>query len=578
MHHELRRTGEMSKTAQKPIPQPAASAPTATVGAPLVGAQRADAARRRGTPRGYPDGSAKTERAGTRPAPTDTDLPEGWGHTTLIDLAEHIQYGYTASAVESQKGPRFLRITDIQDGSVNWDSVPTCQIDATKFQKYRLQSGDILFARTGATTGKSYLIGSFPKEAVFASYLIRVRPLSLVNPAFLSFCFQTPEYWQFISENIAGNAQPNCNATKLASLTLPVPPLEEQKRIVAKTEELLTQVNAARDRLAKVPKILKRFRQSVLAAACSGRLTEDWREQQTEFTEAKELYDRIQKLRSERYERDSTLAAHQGRRKPADPRNAARSNKPVIELPDLPQEWGLFPLQDLSYLITDGTHRTPEYLEDGVVFLSVKNIRPFRILDAEIKRISLQEHKEINARCNPEPGDILYTKIGSYGYAAANEISYPFSLFVSVALIKPVRECLLTEYAEIVMNSEIVFAQARDRVSGSGTPDLHLIEIRDFRIPLPPPEEQHEIVRRIEALFKLAEAIEKRVEAATKRADKLTQAILGKAFRGELVPTEAELARREGRTYEPAAILLERIRTEHAGVQERPRARRHTKK
>jgi type I restriction enzyme, S subunit len=95
------------------------------------------------------------------------------------------------------------------------------------------------------------------------------------------------------------------------------------------------------------------------------------------------------------------------------------------------------------------------------------------------------------------------------------------------------------------MNSDIVLAQARDRVSGSGTPDLHLVEIRDFRIPLPPLEEQHEIVRRVEALFKLADAIEKRVEAATKRAEKMTQAILAKAFRGELVPTD------RGRTGSP---------------------------
>jgi type I restriction enzyme S subunit len=85
-------------------------------------------------------------------------------------------------------------------------------------------------------------------------------------------------------------------------------------------------------------------------------------------------------------------------------------------------------------------------------------------------------------------------------------------------------------------------------------------------VPQPPLAEQHEIVRRVEALFRLADAIEKRVALATARAEKLTQAILAKAFRGELVPTEAELARREGRGYEPASVLLERIRAERAAV------------
>jgi type I restriction enzyme S subunit len=96
---------------------------------------------------------------------------------------------------------------------------------------------------------------------------------------------------------------------------------------------------------------------------------------------------------------------------------------------------------------------------------------------------------------------------------------------------------------------------------GAGKPGLNLDNIKEMIVALPSLEEQHEIVRRVEALFKLADAIEKRVEAATKRADKLTQAILAKAFRGELVPTEAELARREGREYEPASILLARIRS-----------------
>jgi type I restriction enzyme S subunit len=142
-----------------------------------------------------------------------------------------------------------------------------------------LSKGDIVFARTGATTGKSFLIGPCPR-AVFASYLIRLRPCPEVAPAFLALYFQTPEYWRLVSENVAGNAQPNCNASKLAALPVPLPPHSEQQRIVAKVEALLAHVNAARQRLAKVPAILKRFRQSVLAAACSGRLTADWGEEE----------------------------------------------------------------------------------------------------------------------------------------------------------------------------------------------------------------------------------------------------------------------------------------------------------
>jgi len=101
-------------------------------------------------------------------------------------------------------------------------------------------------------------------------------------------------------------------------------------------------------------------------------------------------------------------------------------------------------------------------------------------------------------------------------------------------------------------------------VTTAGLYSLSTGKVKEFPVPLPPIEEQQEIVRRVQALFKLADAIEKRVAAAKLRADKLTQSILARAFRGELVPTEAELARREGRSYEPASVLLERIRAERA--------------
>src|SRR4029077_8981565 len=107
------------------------------------------------------------------------------------------------------------------------------------------------------------------------------------------------------------------------------------------------------------------------------------------------------------------------------------------------------------------------------------------------------------------------------------------------------------------LNSPLIISRVQDLTGGSASPHLNVGDIKRFPIPLPPPKEQHEIVGRVEALFKLADAIEKRVVAAMARAEKLTQAILAKAFRGELVPIEAELARRQGRDYEPASVLLE---------------------
>ena len=148
-----------------------------------------------------------------------------WRRIAVGDIAESVDYGVTASAKDTQVGPKFLRITDIQGGVVNWDTVPWCDCDSQAAVNSRLRSGDIVFARTGATTGKSYLIRNCPADAVFASYLIRVRLPESVDSGYVSHYFQTPDYWAQISKNARGAAQAGVNATSLKSLTLPLPPL-----------------------------------------------------------------------------------------------------------------------------------------------------------------------------------------------------------------------------------------------------------------------------------------------------------------------------------------------------------------
>ena len=124
---------------------------------------------------------------------TAEELPEGWTYTVVGEVSVAIQYGFTASAEHGREGPRFLRITDIQDGRVEWGSVPGCEITDAELKRYDLRAGDIVFARTGATTGKSFLIRQCP-VAVFASYLIRLRHGPVILPEFLSLFFKTRCY------------------------------------------------------------------------------------------------------------------------------------------------------------------------------------------------------------------------------------------------------------------------------------------------------------------------------------------------------------------------------------------------
>ena len=172
-------------------------------------------------------------------------MKKGW-QTKTLDEVSTINYGYTESANSEPVGPRFLRITDIQDGDVDWENVPYCKIESVDLPKYRLASGDIVFARTGATTGKSFLLDD-PPDAVFASYLIRLRLLDKkILPGFVSFFFQTAGYWKSVEDGSSGSAQGGFNATKLGALSIPVPPLPEQQRIVGILDEAFALIATAK--------------------------------------------------------------------------------------------------------------------------------------------------------------------------------------------------------------------------------------------------------------------------------------------------------------------------------------------
>jgi type I restriction enzyme, S subunit len=193
--------------------------------------------------------------------------------------------------------------------------------------------------------------------------------------------------------------------------------------------------------------------------------------------------------------------------------------------PEIP----LVPLETLCTKITDGTHVTPTYLNDGVPFLSVKNITRFPgMLDfSDIKYISPEEHKKISKLANVERDDILYTKVGAtYGYAQIVDTDREFSIFVSVALLKPNKSKVLPKYLECVMKTRFVKEQADRLVSGIGVPDLHLREIKTFQIPLPPMSQQEEfagVVARVEAL-------RGRMSEAGRQVEGLFESLLAEAF------------------------------------------------
>lgn len=193
----------------------------------------------------------------------------GWTIRSVEELCGDPQYGFTESASREEVGPKFLRITDIQDGNVRWGSVPYCRCpDPTP---YLLRPGDIMFARTGGTTGKSFLINECP-AAVFASYLIRLRVREVVSPEYLYWFFQTPTYWRQIVEGSVGTGQANVNGTKLRALRVPVAPTAEQRELVARVRRLHDLTKTAKQTAAQATTRINALLPASLDRAFAGAL------------------------------------------------------------------------------------------------------------------------------------------------------------------------------------------------------------------------------------------------------------------------------------------------------------------
>lgn len=492
-----------------------------------------------------------------------SDLPAGWASASLVDVAAGFQYGYTASAIERTDGPRLLRITDIQDGAVEWATVPSCEIDSGELSKYALAMDDIVFARTGATTGKSFLIHNCPDQAVFASYLIRLRAAEGMEPRYLYYYFQTNDYWSQIASEAAGIAQPGVNATKLRKLTLPVAPREEQTRIVGVTEAYLTRLDAAVAGLERAQANLKRYRASVLQSAVEGRLVpteaELAREEGRDYEPAEVLLDRILTERRHRWE-EAELERLKAKGKP--PTNDKwRSNykEPVVpavqDLPELPEGWCWATTDQLFWFVTSGSRGWARYYSDtGATFIRIGNLDHDSIsLDlSEIQHVRPPEGAE-GTRTRVEPGDVLISITADVGMVGLvrDRIGEAY-INQHVSLARPVPSGCLPYLAWFLAAPDGGQRQFLALQRGATKVGLGLGDIRGVNVPLPPLGEQQRIVNEVERCVSLATDCENTASANELRCQQMRQSILSWAFTGKLVDQDP--------ADESPDVLIERIR------------------
>ncbi len=471
-------------------------------------------------------------------------LPKGWVWATIGDASMQIQYGYTEKATEKKVGPKFLRITDIQDNTVVWENVPYVKIDDPEKSKYLLHPDDLVFARTGATVGKSYLLRDPIPEAVFASYLIRMKLSKQFNPKFVYNFFQSGFYWEQINKSKLGIGQPNVNGTTLTKIVLPLPPLPEQHRIVAKIEELFTKLDAGVAALKKAKAQLQRYRQSVLKDAFSGKLTQAWREaHKAELEPAAVLLERIKEERKKNAK---------GKYKEPPPVHASN-------LPELPEGWVWARVGEISEIMQYGTSEKANENASGIPVLRMGNIQDGKLDYANLKYFpkNWPQMKEYFL----DDGDVLFNRTNSaelVGKTAVYKRSHPKAVFASYLIrVKVNREFYVPDILSWFINS----FEGRKYISSMVSQQVGQANVNGTKIFMMPVPfltllEQRKITEEIERRFSIAEEVEKVIDQSLKQAEALRQSILKRAFAGKLVP--------QNPNDEPAEKLLERIKTEKA--------------
>jgi type I restriction enzyme S subunit len=473
------------------------------------------------------------------------ELPQGWAEITLQDAG-----AWRSGGTPSRRRPEFfgkgipwIKSGDLPDGPILKTEEEITKLGLENSSTKLMPTGTISIALYGATIGRLGVM-TFPAATNQACANV-IPDTRLVESKYL-FYYLLSERQNFIEQG-QGGAQPNISQEIVRSHPFRLAPLAEQQRIVAKLEVLLGQVDTCQQRLEKIPTLLKRFRQAVLAAACSGRLTEDWREENPNIESG---LDMLHRVLSERQKRAAEHGMKSSKRRPVD-----LSEFKFETDAELPSSWAKAKLDNLIYIagrIGWRGLKAEEYTQLGPVLLSVFNLNYGENVDfRKVNRISKERYDE-SPEIKLKVGDILLAKdgagIGKIGFVA--HLPEPATVNSSLLLIRAL-ETFIPKYLFYFLSGPDLQNLAKERITGSSTPHLFQKDIREFFLSVPPLSEQQEIVRRVESLFALADNIEQRYKKAQAFIDKVTPSLLAKAFRGELVPQDP--------SDEPASVLLERI-------------------
>jgi type I restriction enzyme S subunit len=408
------------------------------------------------------------------------NIPKHWQLKKLGDVCKLKNgYAFKSDKYESQGVP-VIRISDINGGIVS--SQKAVRVNANEeYENYLVEDNDILVAMSGATTGKFGIYKS--KEKAYQNQRVgkfKILDETVLNNEFLFH--QINSLKRQIEKDAYGGAQPNISSNKIEQMQIVVPPLSEQQTLVAKIEELLSELENGKQQLLIAKQQLKVYRQSLLKWAFEGKLT-----------------------------------------------------KKNIKDGELPNGWKWVKLGSIATKITDGEHITPRRTSEGFLLLSARNIQNGYLALDNVDYVPEDEYLRIVKRCNPEPGDILISCSGTIGRVCRAPKDLKFVMVRSVALVKLDWSSYSSKFYEYLFLSPLLQRHIDKSKKATAQANLFLGPIKNLDVIVCPIEEQEQIVSELESKLTVCDKIEETISQSLLQAEILRQSILKKAFEGKLV-------------------------------------------
>lgn len=427
---------------------------------------------------------------------TPFDVPDTWRWSTLGLCCEM----YTGNSIsETVKATKYAGL------KTGYDYIATK--DVTFHQEICYENGvripydegfkvaykdAVLMCIEGGSAGRK--IGILDRDVCFGNKLCSFHVRGIDNK-YLFYYLQSWLFKELFSGNMTGIIG-GVSIKKLKEIIIPIAPLTEQKRIVAKIDELLPFVDRYEQAWNKLEGFNKRFpvdmQKSILQMAIQGKLVPQRPEEGT----GEELYQQIQA------EKQALIKA-----------GKIKKEKPLPEIAedeipfDIPETWKWVRIGSILQKLVDGTHRTPKYTTSGIPFVSVRNMSDGMLSLDDTKFISEEEHRELWKRCNPQRGDILLSKVGTTGVPAKVETDTEFGLFVSVALLKFNNNLLDIDFLMYSILAPDFQKQCKEHTRGVGNKNWVIADIANTIMPLPPLAEQKRIVAKLEEILPLCERL-----------------------------------------------------------------------